>query len=131
MQETTSSPATVLRLLRLGDRWSYGVVGTVTPPGAEPLELTGRITVSVEPDRLLNRSDFMAIVFSQQFEITQKDGSKQPMPAPEWMFSVVQDGTTRDVSVAADNMTRDGSPRTAKTPQVFYPGSWSSRDRLP
>lgn len=103
------------------------MVGTVTPPGAEPLELTGQITVSVQPDHLLGRSDFMAVVFSQQFEITQEDGSKQPMPAPEWMFSVVQDGTTRDVSVAADNMTRDGSPRTAKAPQVFYPGSWSAQ----
>jgi hypothetical protein len=125
MQISSSSPATTLRLLRVGDRWSYGVAGTVTPPGAEPLELNGQITVSVEPDRLLRRSDFMAIVFSQQFEITQKDGSKRPMPAPEWMFSVLQDATTRDVSVAADNMTRDGGPRTAKTPQVFYPGSWS------
>lgn len=127
MRTASSSPATVLRLLHPGDRWTYGVVGTVTPPGAEPLGLAGQITVSVEPDRLLRRSDFMAIVFSQQFEISQKDGSKQPMPAPDWVFSVVQDAATRDVSVAADNMTRDGSPRTAKVPQVFYPGTWSSQ----
>ena len=33
----------------------------------------------------------MTILFSQQFEIAQPDGSKQAMPAPEWMFSFVQD----------------------------------------
>jgi hypothetical protein len=49
------------------------------------------------------------------------------MPAPDWMFSFVQDPTTRDASITADNMTRDGSPRIARTPQVFYPGTWSSR----
>jgi hypothetical protein len=69
----------------------------------------------------------MTILFSQKFEITQGDGSKQPMPAPEWMFSFVQDQTTRDLSIAADNMTRTGAPRIAKVPQVFYPGSWSSQ----
>ncbi len=59
-------------MLRLGDRWTYGVVGTLTPPGSEPLDLAGQIAVSIEPDRLLGRTDVMAIVFSQQFEITQK-----------------------------------------------------------
>jgi hypothetical protein len=127
MEISNSSPATSLRLLRLGDRWDYQAVGTLTPPGGQPLELNGHITVSIEPDRLLGRSDLKAIVFSQQFQITQPDGSSRPMPAPEWMFCFVQDEISRDLAIAADNMTRDGSPRTAKEPQVFYPGSWSSQ----
>lgn len=122
----SSAPATSLRLLRLGDRWNYQATGTLTPPGGQPLELTGRITVSIVPDRLLGRPDFMTILFSQQFSVTQPDGSNQPMPAPEWMFSFLQDATSRDLSIVADNMTRDGSVRVAKVPQVFYPGSWSS-----
>ena len=122
-------PATSLRLLRKGDRWTYRVEGTLTPPGSDPLALAGQITVSIERDRLLDRDDGMAIVFSQQFEITQKDGSQQPMPAPEWMFSFIQDPVTLDLSIAADNMTRDGKPRVAKAPQVFYPGRWSSHTR--
>jgi hypothetical protein len=124
-----AGPATSLRLLREGDRWTYRVAGTLTPPGSDPLALTGQITVSIERDRLLHRDDRMAIVFSQQFEVTQKDGSKQPMPAPEWMFSFIQDAVTLDLSIAADNMTRDRKPRVAKVPQVFYPGNWSSRTR--
>ena len=126
MDSSGSSPATSLRLLRLGDRWTYTVSGTLTPPGNSPLPLEGEIAVSIAADRLLGRPEFMAIVFSQKFEIAQPDGSKQPMPAPEWMFSFVQDATTRDLSIAADNMTRDGSVRVAKVPQVFYPGAWSS-----
>ncbi len=43
------------------------------------------------------------------------------------MFSFLQDETSRDLSIAADNMTRDGAPRIAKAPQVFYPGSWSAQ----
>ncbi|HSU33018.1 MAG TPA: hypothetical protein VLJ11_17470 [Bryobacteraceae bacterium] len=125
MENSKLSPATSLRLLRLGDSWAYQAAGTLTSPNSKPLELTGQITVSIVPDRLLGRSDSMTILFSQQFEMTQTDGSKQPMPAPEWMFSFVQDATSRDLSIAADNMTRDGTPRIAKVPQVFYPGSWS------
>jgi hypothetical protein len=124
-KNTDRTPATSLRVLQLGDHWSYRAAGTLTAPGSGPLELTGQITVTIEPDRLLRRSDLMAIVFAQQFDVTQTNGSKQPMPLPEWMFSFVQDGTTRDVFIAADNMTRDGKPRVAKVPQVFYPGSWS------
>ena len=127
MAASNPSPATSLRVLRIGDRWTYGAAGTLTSPGGEPLAVTGRITVTIEQDRLLGRDHQMAIVFSQQLEITQKDGAKQPLPAPEWMFSFIQDPTTLDISIAADNMTRDGSPRVAKVPQVFYPGRWSSR----
>ena len=127
MASSEISAATSLRLLRLGDSWTYGVAGTLTPPAGEPLELTGQIMVSIVPDRLGDRNDWMTILFSQKFEITQGDGSKRPMPAPEWMFSFVQDGTTRDLSIAADNMTPTGDPRIAKVPQVFYPGSWSAK----
>src|SRR5947199_3441132 len=123
MANAVLSPATALRRLKLGDQWRYRVSGTLTPPGSGPLERTGRITVSIEPDRLTNGPDTMAIVFSQRFEITQPDGSKEPMPAPEWMFSFVQDEATGDLSIAADNMTPDGKPRVAKVPQVFYPGN--------
>ena len=127
MESPGLSPATTLRLLRLGDRWAYQVAGTLTPTGGEPLELTGQITVSIVPDRLLQHSDSMTILFSQHFQVTQPDGSKQVMPAPEWMFSFVQDATSRDLSITGDNMTRNGTPRIAKVPQVFYPGNWSSR----
>jgi hypothetical protein len=41
------------------------------------------------------------------------------------MFSFVQDATSRDLRITADNMTRNGAPRIAKAPQVFYPGTWS------
>jgi hypothetical protein len=129
MAASNLPPASWLRRLRIGDRWTYGAAGTLTRPGSEPLPVSGQIIVSIEQDRLLGRADRMAIVFSQQFEITQKDGSKQPMPAPEWMFSFIQDPVTLDLSIAADNMTRDGKPRIAKVPQVFYPGSWSSDTR--
>jgi hypothetical protein len=127
MDSSSSLPATSLRLLCLGDRWSYAVAGTLTPPGIQALPVAGEITVSIEPDRLLGRPEFMAIVFSQQFELTQPDGSKRPMPVPEWMFSFIQDATTRDLSIAADNMTRDGTARVARVPQVFYPGTWSQQ----
>jgi hypothetical protein len=127
MESSGSSPATSLRLLRLGDSWVYGVAGTLTPPGGEPLELTGQIAVSIVPDRLLGRSDSMNILFAQKFHVTQPDGSKQGMPAPEWMFSFVQDATSRDVAITADNMTPGGTARIARVPQVFYPGSWSSQ----
>jgi len=125
MEISKSSPATSLRILHLGDNWVYTVIGTLTPEGGTPLPLTGQIAVSIVPDRLLGRSDAMAILFSQQFQVTRPDGSKQGMPAPEWMFSFVQDQTSRDVAIAADNMTSGGTPRKAKVPQVFYPGSWS------
>lgn len=127
MASSASSPATSLRLLSIGDTWEYQVAGTLTPPNGDPLELTGQITVSIVPDRLLQRSDAMTILFNQNFFITQPDGSTQPMPAPEWMFSFVQDATSRDLAIAADNMTPDGTPRVAKVPQVFYPGLWSSQ----
>jgi hypothetical protein len=121
------SPATSMRLLHPGDSWTYRATGTLAAPDTEPLELAGQITVSIVQDRLAGRSDWMTIVFSQQFEITQAHGSKRPMPAPEWMFSFVQDAGTRDVSIVADNMTKDGTPRIAKVPQVFYPGTWSAQ----
>jgi hypothetical protein len=126
MQAAQSSPATTLRILRLGDSWSYNVRGTLTPPGAQPLELTGYIDVSIVPDRLLSGSNGMSILFSQKFELVKPDGSKEAMPAPEWIFSFVQDETTRDLAIRADNMTPGGAPRIAKVPQVFYPGKWSS-----
>src|SRR4051812_40275750 len=88
-------PATSLRVLQLGDRWRYRATGTLTPPDSEPLEVSGQIEVSIETDRLLSRDDLMAIVFSQHLELTAKDGSKKPMPAPEWVFSFVQDAATR------------------------------------
>jgi hypothetical protein len=118
-------PATLLRLLCLGDNWVYRVAGTLTPPGAEPRELIGQITVSIVRDRLLGRPDWMTILFSQQFEIAHADGSKQPKPSPDWMFSFVQSASDRNLCIVADNMTPDGVPRIAKTPQVFYPGTWS------
>jgi hypothetical protein len=127
MESSGSSPATSLRLLRLGDNWVYEVAGTLTPPGGEPLALTGQIAVSIVPDRLLGRSDAMNILFAEKFLVTQPDGSKQGMPAPEWMFSFVQDATSRDVAITADNMTPGGTARIARVPQVFYPGSWSSQ----
>jgi hypothetical protein len=129
MQSSEQTPVTSLRLLHLGDTWGYKVAGTLTPPGAEPLALTGQITVSIVPDRLLGRSEAMTILFSQKFQVAQPDGSKQEMPAPEWMFSFVQDVTSRDLSIAADNMTPGGAARIAKSPQVFYPGSWSAETR--
>jgi len=127
MEISKPSPATSLRILHLGDNWVYSVTGTLTPEGGTPLPLTGQIAVSIVPDRLLGRSDAMAILFSQQFQVTQADGSKQGMPAPEWMFSFVQDGASRDVAITADNMTPGGTPRKAKAPQVFYPGNWSDQ----
>jgi len=127
METSKPSAATSLRILHLGDNWVYGVTGTLTPEGGTPLPLTGQIAVSIVPDRLLGRSDAMAILFSQQFQVTQADGSKQGMPAPEWMFSFVQDGASRDVAITADNMTPGGTPRKAKAPQVFYPGNWSDQ----
>ena len=125
MQSSESSPATSLRLLSLGDSWVYSATGTLTPPGAQPLALNGQITVSIVPDRLLGRSDSMIILFRQQFHVTQPDGMRQPMPAPEWMFSFVQNASSGDLAITADNMTPNGTARTAKEPQVFYPGNWS------
>jgi hypothetical protein len=127
MENSQPSPATSLRLLHPGDSWIYQASGTLTPPGGQPSDLTGEISVSIVPDRLAGRSDWLTILFSQQFEIAQADGSKQPMPAPEWMFSFVQDEESRDLAITADNMTRDGTARLAKAPQVFYPGSWSAQ----
>ena len=67
----------------------------------------------------------MAIQFSQNFEVLQPDGARKALPAPTWMFSVVQDADTADVAVAADNMGLGGARRTARAPQIFYPGRWS------
>jgi hypothetical protein len=127
MESSPLSPATSLRLLHPGDTWTYQAIGTLTPPRGEPAALAGEITVSIVPDRLAGRSDWWTILFSQRFEITQPDGTKEPMPAPEWMFSFVQDQESRDLAITADNMTRDGTPRIAEVPQVFYPGNWSAR----
>lgn len=125
MESSGSPPAALLRLLCPGDNWVYRVTGTLTPPGAEARELTGQITVSIAEDRLSGRPDWMTILFSQQFEIAQPDGSKQPMPAPDWMFSFVQNAPDRNLCIVADNMTANGAPRIAKAPQIFYPGTWS------
>ncbi len=122
-----ASPETALRLLRIGDNWNYRVVGTLTPPGAGPLEVSGEIGVSIVADRLTSRDDRMTILFAQKLTVLQPDGSRQDMPAPPWMFSFVQDQKTRDLAIAADNMTHDGAPRIAKEPQVFYPGTWSEK----
>ena len=125
-EDTHSSPATELRVLRLGDNWTYSVTGTLIPPGGESLALTGHIAVSIVADRLAGNPEWRNILFTQQFQFTQPDGSQVPMPAPEWMFSFIQDPDTRDLAITADNMTPTGSCRIAKVPQVFYPGNWSS-----
>jgi len=125
MHEPAACPAASLRLLRLNDHWRYRVAGTLTPPNSEARELTGEISVSIAEDRLLHRAEYMSIVFSQRFEVTEADSSRRPLPAPEWMFSFVQEQSSGDLSIVADNMTRNGTPRTAKMPQVFYPGRWS------
>ncbi len=87
--------------------------------------MTGEIEVSIVPDEPSGRADQMAIQFSQTLAVLQPDGAKMTLPAPTWMFSFVQDVGTADVAIAADNMGPGGARRTAKAPQVFYPGRWS------
>jgi uncharacterized protein YndB with AHSA1/START domain len=119
------APATALRPLQRGDTWTYAVTGTLTPPGSKPLPLSGDITVAIVPDALSGTGDALAIRFARSFQVTQPDGSRTDLPAPVMLFSVVQDSATHDVAIAADNMGHGGKPRTAKVPQVFYPGAWS------
>jgi hypothetical protein len=121
----TTSPAVALRKLRLGDSWSYSVAGSLASPDGGTLALTGEIEVSIVPDELPGRAVQMAIQFSQNFEVLQPDGARKALPAPTWMFSIVQDADSADVAIAADNMGPGGARRTAKAPQVFYPGRWS------
>jgi hypothetical protein len=123
--DKTVSPAAELRKLRLGDRWSYAATGSLTSPDGGTLPLTGEINVSIVPEEMSGRDDHMTIQFSQDFQLLQPDGAKKPLPAPTWMFSFVQDADTADVAIAADNMGPGGARRTAKAPQVFYPGRWS------
>ena len=125
-RDETTSPAVALRKLRLGDRWSYSVAGALASPDGGTLPLTGEIEVSIVPDELPGRADQMAIQFSQNFEVLQPDGARKALPAPTWMFSVVQNADTADVAIAADNMGPAGARRIAKQPQVFYPGLWTS-----
>ncbi len=121
----TTSPAVALRKLRLGDSWSYSVAGSLASPDGGTLALTGEIEVSIVPDELPGRAVQMAIQFSQNFEVLQPDGLRKALPAPTWMFSIVQGADSADVAIAADNMGPGGARRTAKAPQVFYPGRWS------
>ena len=121
----TTSPAVALRKLHLGDSWSYSVAGSLASPDGGTLALTGEIEVSIVPDELPGRAVQMAIQFSQNFEVLQPDGARKALPAPTWMFSIVQDADSADVAIAADNMGPGGARRTAKAPQVFYPGRWS------
>jgi hypothetical protein len=123
--DKTASPAVELRRLRLGDRWSYTAAGSLTAPDGGTLPLIGEIKVSIVPGAMSGRDDQMTIQFSQDFEVLQPDGARKPLPAPTWMFSFIQDADTADVAIASDNMGPGGARRTAKAPQVFYPGRWS------
>jgi hypothetical protein len=125
LRDETASPARELRKLRLGDNWTYSVVGSLTSPGGQSLPVTGEIAVSIVPDSLSGRADQKTIRFSQIFEVREPDGSQKALPAPTWMFSFVQDGDAFDVAIAADNMGPEGARRIAKAPQVFYPGRWT------
>lgn len=121
-----SFPSSELRILQVDDSWSYRVSGTLTPPAGPSLPVSGTIEVRIVPDQLANHADWMSIEFTQKLELNKPDGTREPMPAPAWMFSFVQDRETRDVAIAADNMTPTGQSRIAREPQVFYPGHWSS-----
>jgi hypothetical protein len=125
VRDETPSPAVALRKLRPGDSWSYSVDGSLASPDGGTLPLTGEIEISIVPDELPGRAVQMAIQFSQNFEVLRPDGARNALPAPTWMFSIVQDAETDDVAIAADNMGPGGARRTAKAPQVFYPGRWS------
>lgn len=125
VSDETPSPAGALRKLRLGDSWSYSVAGSLASPDGGALPLTGEIQVSIVPDELPGHAGRMAIQFSQNFEVLQLDGARKALPAPTWMFSIVQDADTADVAISADNMGPAGARRTARAPQVFYPGRWS------
>jgi hypothetical protein len=126
VRDQTATPAAALRNLRLGDSWSYSVAGSLASPDGGTLPLTGEIEVSIVPEELPGRAGQMAIQFSQNIQVLQPDGARKPLPAPTWMFSIVQDVDTFDVAIAADNMGPGGARRVAKAPQVFYPGRWSS-----
>jgi hypothetical protein len=120
------SPARDLRKLRLGDAWTYSVAGSLTSADGQSQPLTGTIEVSIVSENLPDLAGQIAIRFSQALEAIQPDGARRELPAPTWMFSFVQDDDTADVSIVADNMAHGGAWRVAKTPQVFYPGRWSS-----
>jgi hypothetical protein len=125
VRDETASPAAALRTLRPGDSWSYSVAGSLVSPDGGTLPLTGKIEVSIVPDELPGRAVQLAIQFSQNFEVLQPDSGRKALSAPTWMFSIVQNGDTADVAITADNMGPGGARRTAKAPQVFYPGRWS------
>jgi hypothetical protein len=120
------SPARNLRKLRLGDAWTYSVAGWLTSADGQSQPLTGTIDVSIVWENLPGLAGQMAIQFAQALVAIQPDGARRDLPAPTWMFSFVQDDDTADVSIVADNMAPGGAWRVAKTPQVFYPGRWSS-----
>jgi hypothetical protein len=120
------SPALELRKLRLGDSWTYAVAGSLTSPDGQSLPLTGTIEVSIVSQSVAGSEGRMAIRFSQSLEVLEPDGSRKALPAPAWMFAFVQDDDAADVAIAADNMAPGGAWRVAKTPQIFYPGRWSS-----
>ncbi len=105
------TPAAALRKLRLGDSWSYSVSGSLASPDGRTLPLTGEIEVSIVPEELPGRAGQMAIQFSQNFQVLQPDGARKSLPAPTWMFSIVQDVDTFDVAIAADNMGPNGARR--------------------
>ena len=117
--------AGTLRSLRLGDRWAYQVSGKLTRPDeAAPLALSGSIVVTVVPDSVTNCTRSLMLTFVQTLQAERNDGSLEPLPAPDLMFAFVQDPATKDASILADNMGRNGANRRARAPQVFYPGRW-------
>lgn len=120
-----SSPATVLRSLEPGDAWHYQAAGSMTPARGDPVAVSGTIAVSVAPNSLSDAPGALALVFAQQLEVIRPGGVREALPAPAWMFWFVQDAATKDVAIVADNMGQGGGCRRAKTPQIFYPGSWS------
>ena len=113
-----TSPAVALRKLRLGDSWSYSVAGSLASPDGGTLPLTGEIEVSIVPDELPGRAAQMAIQFSQNFEVLQPDGARKALPAPTWMFSIVQDPDSADVAALLTiwgPAARDARPRRPRS----------------
>ena len=129
-RDETTSPAVALRKLRLGDRWSYSVAGALASPDGGTLPLTGEIEVSIVPDELPGRADQMAIQFSQNFEVLQPDGARKALPAPTWMFSIVQNADTADVAIAADNMGPGGARRIGEGASGLLSRALDKHDRL-
>jgi hypothetical protein len=86
--------------------------------------LRGAIIVTVVPDTLLDRDASFMLSFAQELQAERSDGGLEPFPAPDLMFSFAQDPVTKDASILADNMGRDGACRRAVSPRIFYPGRW-------